>query len=127
MLNNSLENLMNSVLLILTRHSRDELVEKLHVLGFSYPVCGTLIPKLPYETFGKSRLYTMPKDPMYKGLISSFYKKKPANKVTTSEEEALAVLANKGYQIRKCVGFDLDRFAKENPVLYKKYLKYEIV
>ena len=43
------------------------------------------------------------------------------------EEKAIATLQAAGYQIRKIVGFDMERFQKENPVLYKKYLKYEII
>ena len=51
--------------------TRDELVEKFHTLGFNAQVSGLLIPKLPYEVLGKSRLYSMPKDPIYKNLIGS--------------------------------------------------------
>ena len=115
--------------------TRDELVEELHALGFNAQISGLLIPKLPYEVLGKSRLYSMPKDPIHKNLIGSFYTRcnsygrKSKEKISeqNSEEAALALLAKKGYQIRKCVGFDLERFQKENPIIYNRYLKYEIV
>lgn len=96
----------------------------------------------PFEKIGNSKIYEMPKTPIHISLLKKIWasraeyqkknneKKKAINAVHSveiSEEAALAVLATKGYQIRKCVGFDLERFSKENPVLYKKYLKYEII
>jgi hypothetical protein len=117
-----------------------ELREKLCNLGFNPSVCGYIANTFfPYEYMGKQRLYEVPKTPIHKNSIESYYKKNreyarksyekkmSTNVQSQSEEEALALLASKGYQIRKCVGFDLERFAKENPVTYKKYLKYEIV
>ena len=96
----------------------------------------------PFEKIGKNKIYEVPKNPIHISLVKKIWasraeyqkknneKKKAVNAIPSieiSEESALAVLAAKGYQIRKCVGFDLERFAKENPDLYKKYLKYEII
>ena len=100
----------------------------------------------PFEKIGKNKIYEVPKNPIHVSLVKKIWasradyqkKNKEKNKekekvvdntpsIEISEESALAVLAAKGYQIRKCVGFDLERFSKENPILYKKYLKYEII
>ena len=96
----------------------------------------------PFEKIGKNKIYEVPKNPIHISLVKKIWanraeyqkknieKKKAINAVHSveiSEEAALAVLATKGYQIRKCIGFDLERFSKENPDLYKKYLKYEII
>lgn len=117
-----------------------ELMDALKELGFNKNVAGIIARSaFTYEKAGTSTLYETPKKPIYIGLIESAYKKannyqkvcrKSKNlqeEETLSEEKALALLSTKGYQIRKCIGFDLDRFAKENPDLYKKYLKYEII
>ena len=57
-------------------------------------------------------------------------KKKPASKEITQltpEEEAVKLLKEQGYQLKKCVGFDLERFQKECPQIYQKYLRYECI
>lgn len=120
-----------------------EIREKLgEILSKNNVVISAAIKAFPYEIIGKSRLYSMPKDPIHWTFVKNAYKeqtnvqKKYTSKVKkeslkesndSEEEKALKVLASKGYQIRKCVGFDLERFSKENPDLYKKYLKYEII
>ena len=120
-----------------------EIREKLgEILSKNNVVISAAIKAFPYEIIGKSRLYCMPKDPIHWTFVKNAYKeqtnvqKKYNSKVKkeslkesndSEEEKALKVLASKGYQIRKCVGFDLERFSKENPDLYKKYLKYEII
>lgn len=101
-----------------------------------------ILKLFPFEKIGKNKIYKVPKNPIHISLVKKIWvsraeyqkeynkKKKAVNAIPSieiSEESALAVLAAKGYQIRKCVGFDLERFAKENPILYKKYLKYEII
>ena len=117
-----------------------ELNEKLIELGFNKSAAGAISNKcFPYERLGKQRLYSMPKDPIHKGLVigvyqknrsyalKSYHSKKESMNDKMNEEEALQLLSSKGYQIRKCVGFDLEKFKNENPILYKKYLKYENV
>ena len=120
--------------------TREELREVLLSLGFNKQTEGAIIPKFfPYEKIGSSRIYTVPKQPIYKSAVEAVYEKfrratnksRESRKIEivsqNSEEQALAFLASKGYQIRKCVGFDLEKFQKEQPVLYRKYLKYETV
>lgn len=53
-------------------------------------------------------------------------KKKPVKEALT-ERAAIALLSQKGYRIKRIVGFDLERFMKEQPELYHKYAKYEYI
>lgn len=120
--------------------TREELKESLLPLGFNKQIEGAIVPKFfPYEKIGQARIYTMPKEPIHKSAVEAVYEsfRRTRNKLRNqkkeeihsqnSEEEALALLSARGYQIRKCVGFDLERFQKEQPILYRKYLKYEMV
>lgn len=117
-----------------------ELQDYLYNLGISRTIASALMSKcFPYEKMGSTRLYEVPKEPIHKSMLNGLYEnfRNKRNKYNSSkkgeiisqnsEEAALALLSARGYQIRKCVGFDLERFQKENPVLYKKYLKYETV
>lgn len=52
---------------------------------------------------------------------------KPAVKNALTERAAVALLQSKGYRIKRIVGFDLERFIKEQPEMYHKYAKYEYV
>ena len=116
-----------------------ELEEALYSLGFNKVVIGYLKNQFPSEKMGTSKLYEVPRTPIHKSIVigayektatlrrNSYHKAKEEAVSSINEESALALLSSKGYQIRKCVGFDLERFQKENPVLYRKYLKYEIV
>lgn len=120
--------------------TREELRESLLSLGFNRQIEGAIVPKFfPYEKIGQARIYTMPKEPIHKSAVEAVYesfrrtrnksrnRKKEEIHSQNSEEAALALLAARGYQIRKCIGFDLERFQKEQPILYRKYLKYETV
>ena len=117
-----------------------ELQDYLYNLGISRTIASALMSKcFPYEKMGSTRLYEVPKEPIHKSMLNGLYEnfRNKRNKYNSSkkgeiisqnsEEEALALLSARGYQIRKCIGFDLERFQKENPILYKKYLKYETV
>ena len=118
--------------------TRNELIKELKSLGFNSLVIGAMIPSLfNYVARGNSRTYSFPKGSISKENIKACYDRcnnykhntpiKNNSKLLSDEEKALNLLTSKGYQIRKCIGFDLERFAKENPELYKKYLKYEII
>lgn len=120
--------------------TREELREELFKLGFNSQTEGAIVPKFfPYEKIGTNRIYNMPKEPIHKSAIEAVYEsfrrtrnksrnqKKEEVNSKNNEEAALALLASKGYQIRKCIGFDLEKFQKEQPILYRKYLKYETV
>lgn len=116
--------------------TREELIEALYGIGFNKGIAGTIIAKfVPSEKMGTSKLYSFGREPIHKSQIEAIYRKFasygniPAKKsVPVSEEESLiSKMKEMGYQVRKIVGFDMERFQKENPVLYKKYLKYETV
>ena len=53
--------------------------------------------------------------------------KKEESKQTTLEEDCIKYLQNQGYKLQKCVGFDEERFRKEHPDIYQRYLKYEAI
>jgi hypothetical protein len=119
--------------------SREELVTALREIGFNHNTAQSILSFIPSEKIGTSKLYTFSKDPIHKNLVEGVYRndaklrKKSAQRLkgqkseNSPEEKAIATLQAAGYQIRKIVGFDMERFQKENPVLYKKYLKYEII
>ena len=52
--------------------------------------------------------------------------KSPVKECLT-ERAAVALLQAKGYRIKRIVGFDLERFMKEQPEMYHKYAKYEYI
>ena len=53
-------------------------------------------------------------------------KKQPVKEALT-ERAALALLQSKGYRIKRIVGFDLEKFAAEQPEMYRRYCKYEYI
>lgn len=118
--------------------TREELVEALCELGFNKGTAGMIIAKfVPSEKMGTSKLYSFGRDPIHKSQVEAIYRKfasygntsaKKSAPVSESEEESLInKMKEMGYQVRKVIGFDMERFKAENPVLYKKYLKYETI
>ena len=118
--------------------TREELVEALCELGFNKGTAGMIIAKfIPSEKMGTSKLYSFGRDPIHKSQVEAIYRKfasygnttpKKSVPVSESEEESLInKMKEMGYQVRKVIGFDMERFKSENPVLYKKYLKYETI
>lgn len=117
--------------------TREELVEALCELGFNKGTAGMIIAKfIPSEKMGTSKLYSFGREPIHKSQVEAIYRKfasygnaAPKKSVPTlSEEESLiSKMKEMGYQVRKVIGFDMERFKAENPVLYKKYLKYETI
>lgn len=115
-----------------------ELKEALkEIISKNESLVNLFIKLFPFEAIGCSKIYEMPKLPIHINVVAGIYKnyndsrnaynnmRKNTNELT--EDSALKLLQSKGYQIRRIKGFDLDRFAKENPALYKKYLVYEIL
>ena len=89
---------------------------------------------------GNRKFFQFGKNPIHKSEIEAIYdrmasyankrrEKKPqqSTQPTISLDKALEAVQAAGYQIRKPIGFDLERFSEENPELYRKYLKYEVV
>ena len=131
--------------------TRQELGEKLSEAGFNPVVSGIIIPKLfPFEKMGTSRLYGLPKDPIYKGVIEGCYKiargykissraskkaakeKKPSTVVDNFAEakeinDAIRLLLSKGYKVSRPLGLDVKQLLKDHPELSKIYMRYESV
>ena len=119
-------------------YTREELEEALCGLGFNKGTAGMIIAKfVPSEKMGTSKLYSFGKEPIHKSQVEAIYRKfasygttipkKPVQTPVSEEESLIEKMKEMGYQVRKVIGFDMERFKSENPVLYKKYLKYETV
>lgn len=121
-------------------YTREELLNELNKLGMNQAIATMFMAKyIPSERVGKGKLYSFPTEPIHKDQIQGIYNtynngrralrldEKKSNKQLTDEEAAMRLLQERGYQVRKVVGFNLEKFKAENPVLYKKYLKYEII
>jgi len=129
--------------------TRQELGEKLAETGLNPVVSGILIPKVfPFEKMGTSRLYGLPKEPIYKGIVESCYKtargyrnssraakkaaakeKKPSvviDNFTEAKEvnDAIHLLLSKGYRISRPLGLDTKQLLEDHPELAQKYMRY---
>ena len=86
---------------------------------------------------GTNKLYQFKEEPLYfqkMDKILSDWRDKVHNKKQSSvgeepvldeRERAIALLKREGIVMKKCVGFNEQLFAKENPELYQRYLIYE--
>lgn len=127
--------------------TRQELGEKMGELGFNPVVSGIIIPRLfPFEKMGTSRLYGIPKEPIYKGVIEGCYKtargyktssrkaKKAAKEVKTpvvdtfieakEVNDAIHLLLSKGYKVSRPLGLDTKQLLADHPELAQKYMRY---
>ena len=132
--------------------TRQEIGEKMNELGFNPMVSGIIIPKLfPYEKMGTSRLYGLPKEPVYKGVVEGCYKtargyknssRKAAKKTAAKEiktpvvdtfaeakevNDAIHLLLSKGYKVSRPLGLDVKQLLKDHPELSKTYMRYESI
>lgn len=94
----------------------------------------TFFTKVKREGKGKCVGYIFQHDPVHISIFKNWLKdqksvskKEETKKTLTLEEECVQYLANQGYVLQKCVGFDEESFKKDYPQLYQKYLKYEKV
>jgi hypothetical protein len=114
-------------------YTYSELKKILKDLGISSVYATALLASnvIPHEKVGKAYLYSFNTEPIHRATIENLYlsRKVYGKKVESEspEEKSINHLQSLGYQIRKPIGFDIERFKKENPVLFKKYLKYEVV
>ena len=128
--------------------TRQEIGEKMAELGFNPQVTGIIIPKIfPYEKMGTSRLYGLPKEPIYKGIVEGCYKtargyknssikskKVAAKEVKTpivdnfaeakEVNDAIRLLLSKGYKVSRPLGLDVKQLLKDHPELESKYMRY---
>lgn len=118
-------------------YTRPQILEDLKGLGFSGQIAQAILTLVSSRKEGKHCFYQFGKDPIHFSKLNEIYQrfrdygKKSKSKVKSvkpfNQQEAIQQLQAAGYQIRKCVGFDTEAFAKDYPELYKKYLKYEII
>lgn len=92
----------------------------------------TLFTKVQREGKGKCIGYMFSYQPINIAWFENWLPKQSAakkeeTKKTTLEEDCIKYLQNQGYKLQKCIGFDEERFKKECPQLYQKYLKYESI
>lgn len=117
-----------------------QLYEEFEKMGFNASIAKRVAALMEFEKVGTAKLYSMPEQPIHQTQIEKLYKdaKKSQNKykahrqvaktASMTEKEALEILAKKGcYRIKRIVGFDLEKFAKEQPDMYRKYCKYEYI
>ena len=113
-----------------------ELKEGLRCVTSTAAIINNLIKLFPHEKIGRSNMYEMPKQPIYKGLVEKCWNRqrtavrehyRKTVSLEISEEQAIEKLKNSGFVIRKIIGFDIENFAREQPELYRKYCKYEYV
>ena len=133
--------------------TRQEIGEKMIELGFNDQMTRLIIPRVfPFEKLGASRLYGLPKSPVYKGIIEGCYKttrnyskKYFSKKEKTTVKEKVAVkekpitdsfaeakevndaihlLLSKGYKISRPLGLDIKALLADHPELESKYMRY---
>ena len=131
--------------------TRQELGEKMAELGFNDQIIRLIIPKVfPFEKLGTCRLYSLPKNPVYMGIIEGCYKtarkysekyssKVKESKSSTKKEktsvvdnfaeakeinDAIRLLLSKGYKISRPLGLDVKALLADHPELESKYMRY---
>lgn len=132
--------------------TRQELGEKILELGFNDQMTRLMIPKIfPYEKLGTSRLYGLPKNPVYKGIVEGCYKttRDYSKKYSTKEKkttvkevetpvvdrfteakevnDAIRLLLSKGYKVSRPLGLDVKALLADHPELTQKYMRYDII
>ena len=118
--------------------STQELYTEFAGMGFNKNIAQQLTRFLDSEKIGTSKLFTFKDTPLLEIQIEDLYRKhrKIANKKkvlgvgpdTMTEKVALDILQKAGcYRIKKAVGFDVEKFRREHPDLYRKYTIYEYV
>lgn len=100
--------------------------------GFQNALTGVLKRNGIFEMsrgIGAQKLYRFVDTPLFVDKMDKFLqewrnrgKRIPEQ---TQEEKSINFLKSQGYKIKVCRGFDVERFRKENPDLYQKYLIYE--
>lgn len=122
--------------------TRGEIYDNLVSIGFNKAIANYALALLYSEKLGKAKLYSFNADPIHKSQVEGLFKRYRSTKnqynyksrhkgeTSVSSEEAnedamIKYLKARGYQIRKPIGFDLQKFSEMNPDLYKKFIKYE--
>lgn len=116
------------------QYSSKELYNELYKLGFNLHISKRVAALFPAQKLGTSKYYEMTDEPIHQSKISALYEasKKAYTKSRNKGEElteksALELLNTLGYRIKRIVGFDMEKFMKEQPEMYRRYCKYEYV
>ena len=122
--------------------TRSEIYDALVSIGFNKAIANYALALLYSEKLGKAKLYSFNSDPIHKSQVEGLFKRyrlsknqynyksrhkdeTPMTSETANEEAMIKYLKARGYQIRKPVGFDIQKFSEMNPELYRKFIKYE--
>ena len=114
------------------QYSSKELYNELYKLGFNLHISKRVAALFPAQKLGTSKYYEMTDEPIHQSKITALYeaskKAKSRNKgEELTEKSALELLNTLGYRIKRIVGFDMEKFMKEQPEMYRRYCKYEYV
>ena len=116
------------------QYSSKELYNELYKLGFNLHISKRVAALFPAQKLGTSKYYEMTDEPIHQSKITALYEasKKAYTKNRNKKEEltensALEFLIGLGYRVKKITGFDMEKFMKEQPEMYRRYCKYEYV
>lgn len=116
------------------QYSSKEIYEELYKLGFNMHISIRVAALFPTQKLGTSKYYEMTDEPIHQSKIAALYEasKKAYTKSRNKGEEltersALELLNTLGYRIKRVIGFDMEKFMKEQPEMYRRYCKYEYV
>ena len=116
------------------QYSSKELYNELYKLGFNLHISKRVAALFPAQKLGTSKDQEMTDEPIHQSKIAALYEatrkaytKSRKKGKELSEKSALELLNTLGYRIKKIVGFDMEKFMKEQPEMYRRYCKYEYV
>ena len=116
------------------QYSSKELYEELYKLGFNLHISKRVAALFPAQKLGTSKYYEMTDEPIHQSKIAALYEaskraytKNRNKKEELTENSAVEFLIGLGYRVKKITGFDMEKFMKEQPEMYRRYCKYEYV
>ena len=116
------------------QYSSKELYNELYKLGFNLHISKRGAALFPAQKLGTSKYYEMTDEPIHQSKISALYEaskraytKNRNKKEELTENSAVEFLIGLGYRVKKITGFDMEKFMKEQPEMYRRYCKYEYV
>ena len=116
------------------QYSSKELYNELYKLGFNLHISKRVAALFPAQKLGTSKYYEMTDEPIHQSKIAALYEaskraytKNRNKKEELTENSAVEFLIGLGYRVKKITGFDMEKFMKEQPEMYRRYCKYEYV
>ena len=116
------------------QYSSKELYNELYKLGFNLHISKRVAALFPAQKLGTSKYYEMTDEPIHQSKIAALYEaskraytKNRNKKEELTENSAVEFLIGLGYRVKKITGFDMEKFIKEQPEMYRRYCKYEYV